>query len=306
MVIKNLFEHSPVARYNMAAWMDETTGNVVMIAREVPRAAGKGRPDIGKLVLFEMDEAGEMVHERTVWEPVTGGIFLEDPRALKREDGSIRIGLTAVLNIRNEYIPYPAITMLRKQPWREELPAITLIESFGPGKNITPIRDKTFLFRPQGQEYAHKLLVFNFHDLLARKIQDLEFPTDLPWASWKVGTAMPPIWLSEDVGMLIFHGISVANGKFVYSLGRARLYRENGIFKVQVAPRPILTPDNFRSDKGTRLVKELHPRLRRVVYACGGVIKKSTPHKLDLYVNVGDTTTFDVQFDCEELKEGLF
>lgn len=306
MKVKNLFEHTAVARYNMAAWLDETTGRVVMIAREVPEAAGWGKPDKGKLVLFEMEEGGQVTHERVIWEPISGGILLEDPRAYKRGDGSIRIGLTAVLNIRNQYIPYPAITVLRKQPWRDELPAVTLIEAFGPGKNITPITDRTFLFRPQGQEYAHKLLVFDFHDLLARKIQDLEFPANLPWASWKIGTAMPPIWFSENEGLLIFHGISVMNGKFVYSLGRARLFREEGKFKVQVAGLPVLTPDNFKSERGTRLVRELHPRLRRVIYACGGVVKKSTPDKLDLYVNVGDTATFEVEFGLEELKHGLF
>ena len=70
-----------------------------------------------------------------------------------------------------------------------------------------------------------------------------------------------------------------------------------------VAPEPILTPNNFLDNEGKALVEELHPDIRRVVYSCGGIIKKGT---LTLYVNVGDRTTFEVEYSIEELKKGLF
>ena len=54
------------------------------------------------------------------------------------------------------------------------------------------------------------------------------------------------------------------------------------------------------------MVAELHPNLRRVVYSCGGLIKRNKQDGLFLYVNVGDRTTFEVEFSLSELKKGLF
>jgi hypothetical protein len=92
----------------------------------------------------------------------------------------------------------------------------------------------------------------------------------------------------------------------VYSIGRAKLVRNGNEFKLFVAPEPIITPDDFKSTEGLPLVEELHPEFRRVVYSCGGIIKRSNTKMLSLYVNVGDRATFEVEFSLEELKEGLF
>ncbi len=77
-------------------------------------------------------------------------------------------------------------------------------------------------------------------------------------------------------------------------------------FTVTVAPEPIITPNDFLTPDGSPLVPELHPEERRVVYSCGGVIKQSDPDILSLYVNVGDRTTFEVEFSLTELKKDLF
>lgn len=82
--------------------------------------------------------------------------------------------------------------------------------------------------------------------------------------------------------------------------------RDENKFSVTVAPEPILTPDDFVQNDGGPLVNELHPDLRRVVYSCGGLIKRAKQDTLALYVNVGDRTTFEVEFALAELKEGLF
>ena len=94
--------------------------------------------------------------------------------------------------------------------------------------------------------------------------------------------------------------------KYIYNIGRAKLVRKNNKFEVTVAKEPILTPDDFLNDKGLPLVNELHPDIRRVVYSCGGIIKKNKQNSLSLYVNVGDRTTFEVDFSLRELKKGLF
>jgi predicted GH43/DUF377 family glycosyl hydrolase len=121
---------------------------------------------------------------------------------------------------------------------------------------------------------------------------------------------MPPIWLTHDEALFIIHGITKKiidkKEKYIYSIGRAKLTRKNNEFQVVVAPDPILTPDDFLDQKGLPLVKELHPESRRVVYSCGGIIKKNKKDSLSLYVNVGDQATFEVEFSLNELKQGLF
>jgi predicted GH43/DUF377 family glycosyl hydrolase len=121
---------------------------------------------------------------------------------------------------------------------------------------------------------------------------------------------MPPIWLTPNEALFIIHGISLqiidGKEKYIYSIGRAKLIRKGATFKVEVAPEPIITPDDFLDDKGHSLVEELHPEMRRVVYSCGGVIKKNSLDTLSLFVNVGDRTTFEVAFSLKELKKDLF
>lgn len=121
---------------------------------------------------------------------------------------------------------------------------------------------------------------------------------------------MPPIWLTPNEALFIIHGISIENtngkDKYIYSIGRAKLLRKNDVFEVIVAREPILTPDDFLDTTGTPLVEELHPESRRVVYSCGGVIKKNEPDILSVYVNVGDRVTFEVEFFLPDLKKDLF
>ncbi len=305
MVRKNLFTDVQVSRYNVGVWQKSDSGNVFMVSREVEKPSPHGEPDVGKLVLLELDTDGKVISEKVVWEPVGDSLWLEDPRALSLPDGSVVIGLTAVLRERLGYKPYPALTRLKTRDWQEVLPAVTLVESLGPAKNVTPLDGHIFLCRPERLEYFHKLLVFSFEDLLARVVQDLEFPTNLKWADWKIGTSMPPLWLDEHRAVMIFHGIAQVDGKYIYSLGRAILERAGDKFSLRCSPEPIITPDDFVDDQGQPLVKELHPEVRRVVYSCGGIVKHGQKEKLSLYVNVGDRTTFEVEFALSELTQGL-
>lgn len=310
--IRNIFPNHRVARYNMAAWQKPASSSVIFIGREVTRAGREGEPDTGKLKLFEVNDEGVIVQERLIWKPMYEGINLEDPRALELPNENLLIGLTAVLRDKGGLpIPFPAIIRIDSHSsWNQELPPFLIISTFGSGKNTTPIDNVTFLFRPDDPSYMHKLLVFSIHSQVPEKLGDIKFPTNLSWAQWKIGTTMPPIWLNSEEALFIVHGITIqkidAQKKYVYSLGRAKLTRKNNIFEVTVAPEPILTPDDFLNEKGVPLVKELHPELRRVVYSCGGIIKGSLQDTLSLYVNVGDRTTFEVEFPLNELKKDLF
>lgn len=310
--IKDVFHNVQVARYNLTAWQKPEDDSIYLIGREVEKAGEEGEPDTGILKLFEVDDKGDIVHERVIWKPIYDGINLEDPRALEVPDQNLLIGLTAVLRDKNgKPLPFPAIVRIDSHStWNQDLPPFLVISTFGPGKNITPIDNHTFLFRPEGSEYHHKILVFSLYKQVPEKLADIPFPTDLPWAIWRMGTTMSPIWLSSNEALFIVHGITKEHidnkEQYIYSIGRAKLTRNGNDFSVVVAPESILTPDDFLDASGKPLVNELHPGLRRVVYSCGGVIKRNKRNSLSLYVNVGDRTTFEVEFSMDELKEGLF
>jgi len=310
--IKKVFPNQKIARYNLAVWKKKESDSVYFIGREVSKAGLFGQPDTGVLKMFEINSNGNVVHERIIWEPSYDGISLEDPRVMEFPKENLAIGLTAVLRDKNGTPkPFPAIINIDSHStWNKELPPFLIISIFGSGKNVTPLAKSIYLFRPDDHYYDHKLLVFSTNHPIPKKIGVINLPDNLSWAKYKIGTAMPPIWFNKNEALFIVHGITKRkiNGhlKYIYSLGRAKLTRKGNTFKVIVAKDPILTPDNFLDKDGVPLVKELHPRLRRVVYSCGGLIKKSKKDTLSLYVNVGDRTTFEVEFSLEELKQGLF
>lgn len=310
--ITDIFPDVRVARYNLAAWQKKESTSIYLIGREVEKAGEHGEPDTGILKLFEVNDEGQIIQDRVIWRPLYEGINLEDPRALELSNEKLVIGLTAILRDKKGLpLPFPAIVKIDSHSeWQQELPPFLVVGTFGPGKNVTPIDSHTFLFRPESPEYTHKILVFTLHRQVPEKLDDIEFPTDLAWGKWKIGTTMPPIWISATEALFIMHGITIQEidgvAKYIYSIGRAKLTRHGNTFTVQVAPDPILTPDDFVNDQGLALVEELHPKLRRVVYSCGGIIKQNKQDSLSLYVNVGDRATFEVEFSLAELKEGLF
>jgi predicted GH43/DUF377 family glycosyl hydrolase len=310
--IKNIFPGIQDARYNLGVWQKSKENSLCFIGREVVKAGELGEPDTGILKLFEIDKDGKIIHERVIWKPLYNGINLEDPRTLQLPNENLVIGLTCVLrDKKGQPVPFPAIVKIDYlDSWKQSLPPFLVIDTFGPGKNITPIDNNTYLFRPDSADYNHKILVFSLGSQVPEKIADIEFPLDLPWAMWRIGTTMPPIWLTPNEALFIIHGITIQNiggmEKYIYSIGRAKLIRKKNKFQVIVAPEPILTPDNFLNEKGLPLVQELHPEFRRVVYSCGGIIKKHKQNSLSLYVNVGDRATFEVDFSLNELKKGLF
>lgn len=310
--IKDIFPGIQLARFNLTVWQKSGEDSLCFIGREVTGPGEKGEPDTGILKLFEVHTDGTHINEKIIWKPIYEGINLEDPRALEIPGEKLLIGLTAVFrDKKGQPIPFPAIVKIDSfNTWKQALPPFLVIDTFGPGKNLTPISKHTYLFRPDAPDYFHKLLVFSLHSQTPEKLAEIAFPTDLPWATWRIGTTMPPIWFNNHEALFIIHGITlqIIDGveKYIYSIGRAKLTRHDNHFSVQVAPDPILTPDNFLDENGTPLIEELHPEKRRVVYSCGGVIKKNTPDILSLYVNVGDRTTFEVAFSMTELKKDLF
>lgn len=305
--IKKIFPEGSPARFNVAAWQKSDPKNIVLIGREVAEPVSETTPDLGRLVLFEIDEDNRIIHDRVLWESLFSSLYLEDPRALVHDDGKITIGLTALLRGDGRYYAFPALVRIQSgaAAWKGELPPICIIHAYGTGKNLTPVKENLFLFRPEKKEYHHKLLFFNLDDDDPSSTHDVNFPTDLDWALWRIGTTTPPVWIDKKNALLIIHGINIQDGKYIYSIGRARMYLDEGTYKVKVHKKPFITPHTF-TENGKPMVKELHPKLRKVVYACGGIIKKQDSRHLYLFVNVGDTTTFEVKIVLSDLMRGLF
>src|SRR5260221_9432578 len=153
--IKNIFPNTHFARYNMGVWQKYQEGSLCFIGREVIGAGEHGQPDTGILKLFEISKGGKILHERVIWRPLYDGINLEDPRALQLPDGNVIIGLTCVLRDKNGHpVPFPAIVRIDYlNSWEQNLPPFLVIDTFGPGKNITPMDKSTYLFRPDSLDY---------------------------------------------------------------------------------------------------------------------------------------------------------
>lgn len=259
-------------------------------------------------MLVELDDAGNPHFEMVTWQPQPNACRrLEDARALLLDDGRVLIGLTVVeseLADTVSHVPYPAIAVLNQAEWRQELPETTVIKKFGPGKNLTPISPDTFLLRPEGPDNHHCLLVVGWDGQETSLIDQINFPTTIPWARWRIGTTFAPAWITTTEALLLIHGITIdETGTYIYSLGRAKLSR-NGNYQVEVDPNPVLTPDHFTSSDGASLVPELH-HSRKVVYACGGLRKtiNGTEYLL-VYANVGDSQTVEVLLPMKDLKRG--
>ncbi|KKQ75672.1 MAG: hypothetical protein US96_C0007G0020 [Candidatus Woesebacteria bacterium GW2011_GWB1_38_5b] len=283
----------PHPRFNFGAWSD---GNkTYLLGREAYTAGSYMEPDIGKLILVQL-QGNKPIWEKIVWDPQGKQILLEDPRIVVLPNKDLNIGLTAVMQINGKWVTYPA--HLQVNPQFDVLPPANIIYTFGPGKDTTPIEPYIYLFRPENPDYHHEFLVFerdmNNHGLPCKKICDIDLPKNLPWAQFRFGTALPPIWINESKALFLVHGITKANGVYVYSIGKGILEKNGSCYLLTIEPQPFIAPDGL-----TELnVEEFHPGERRVVYCCGGILKGN---KLSLYINIGDNATFEFTYPFDKL-----
>ncbi len=293
-----LFNKDKNSIFNVAAWLKPNSENVILIGRSLSQKGTWGQPDIGKLVLWELGKNNQVLEERIIWEPKFDSILFEDPRAFVLEDGRIMIGLTAVLKTRGRPQTFPSLVWVDKA-WNSLLPPVTIIQTFGHGKNMTPVASDYFAFRPENPYYNHKLLFFKYQHPLVTGVDTLSFPLDIPWGLWKMGTGAPPIWLNKEHAIFTVHGINLEKAKYVYTIGISLLRKKGKNFSIDVYPEPLLTKDIL---KNKIKITELRPRKRNVLYVCGGLVKPDEPNYLYLYVNVGDLATYEVVFDFVDLK----
>lgn len=305
--------------YNAAAWQDGD--KIHLLGRHVEVAGEYGEPDVGSLVLKTLGQDGNIISSKEVWQLKDGAHLLEDARALPLSDGRIAFGITAV--DRNK-TPHPAVLIVSTEELTNgTLPEPKIIEIMGQGdqttplgentselagKNVTAISSNLFAFRPEGDNNNHQLRVFQYNeDSEVSHQQYINFPKDIPWAEWRIGTTMPPIWINDHEAIFPIHGINKVADKYVYSIGSARLVKdENGVLSVDnISSEALIDPDLFAEMYDSDEV-ELHSE-RRVVYCCGGVPVKSANGELEslkLYVNVGDRRTVEVTVSVAALTKG--
>ncbi len=317
-----------VAVWNMLADVEDLEDTisykepiVCLLGRGAVMSSGIGKPDVTPLVYRTLDPDGKVRSSETVFVPKDGENSLEDARVLRLADGRLIIGLTSVAKIDEDYVPYPAIVITSGNQLATGLREHKIVANLGigeqtiglseniAGKNTTIINETTVMFRPEGAECNHRLRVFGFNDGMASVLQDdIELPDNIPWATFRTGTTIPPVWINDHEAIFPIHGIRKdKDGKFVYSIGAARLNSDgNGALSIDnISQEPLIHPDLFAGMIGAEDV-ELHSE-RRVVYCCGGrpVFDSSGKfQELEMLINVGDTHTFKVTIPKVKLTEG--
>jgi hypothetical protein len=300
----------------------EIEGKVYLFGREVPEASPWGLPDVGSLVLARLNSEGNIDSTVEVWNPGGKDFGIEDPRAHQTLNGTT-IGVTVVAEEEGKIKTYPGIIKLGSP---DELltgpfPDVRIINKFGSGdqttplggeaegKNATTVDENRIMYRPENQN--HTLRVLECTDEDAVFVADIDFPTDIPWATYKIGTTTPPEWLNDNEAFFVIHGINIVDGKFIYSIGTARLLRhvdEAGkvSFSVDnISREAVLTPDSFPELADGREV-ELHPDQRRALYNCGAITTRGDDGELlqmQLFPNQGDKRTWSAVLAASEIMD---
>jgi len=271
--IKDIFatklEYDPVLEVNEVRVSEgifnvtplDIDGVTYLLGRKVEAAAPWGQPDVGPLVMSELDANRNIVSTTEILNPSSSGFSLEDPRARQTSKGTI-IGVTAVSEEAGRVKAYPALIKLGtpKELLSGPFPQVRIIDKFGggsqtapieglvEGKNSTSIDETNLIYRPEGMN--HTLQVLDVANDRAAHVGFIDIPTDIPWALYKIGTTTPPEPLNDQPGLndnvreffFKFHGLNkTIDGEIVdpdtesddvvyrYSIGTARLLRWTGV-----------------------------------------------------------------------------
>ena len=304
-----------------------------LLGRQVEEAAPWGQPDTGPLVLAELNSDGDIVYTSKVWTPDGQAVLIEDPRADQAEDDTTTIGVTAVRRQEGNKA-YPGLIILRspEQLLIEPFPEPRIIDQFGGGEGTTPVSrevggkgttaiDKTnIMYRPERMNHTLRVLKVTEDDVA--HVVDINFPKNIPWAQYKIGTTTSPVWLNDKEAYIELHGINatvdgqVVDGEvetdnmiYEYAIGTARLLRTvdkagNVSFSVDnISRAAIITPDSFPALTGGRQV-ELHPDKRRAEYNCGAISTRDASGELvrrELFPNQGDKRTWYAVVDAKAI-----
>ena len=304
-----IIEGIPENFYNAGAFVGPD-GRIVLVGRQVEEAGGHDQPDVGTLVAAILEE-NSVVETKEIWSPKPSGDaasdetavdLIEDVRAAEK-DGKVAFDVTRLSPLGGKYKPYPAFTEFvdPESLMVNGFPNTIYLSNVDPerfymqaGKNTTRIWPGHIMYRPDNMDHGfvvHRIGEDGTNDV----VQELPFSEVPFWGAYRMGSTMPPVWLNETDAILIVHGITYDQGMYRYTIGSARLHRdEDGVFSIDnVSPNPHLTPE-MSADLFPGEQVELHPELRQALYATGGIVHRDdtgNPHEIELFPNVGDTRT---------------
>ncbi|GEM_PF-6715050 len=275
----------------------------------------KDEPDYTRMVLW-LKRGNDILPLYELKAPQNSGILnLEDVRGIRNPDGTVDFGLTVVYQEGTGFIAKPALMQLQIENGIFKIDDHIKVFENLKGKNFTPIGDKRFFFRQDGQEGLHKLGLYRLTNESAQKKlikeKEISFPADkIPWAGGKglindkeaegkIGTvAGPPIVINNEGDQLfMLHGVWIENNEFNYGIGFCILDRDFNL--KSVSARSLLTAKNFSEISQTII------DLKKSIYCCGFSVEIQDGKRiLSLPVSVADRKTLcdeRTKFDIDEL-----
>jgi hypothetical protein len=310
----------------------EDVKQILLLGRLPPEAGEPGKGDPGPIVLCVMED-GAVISTTELWRPEADnekGDQLEDARIVQTEDGTVIIGFTRLVysEADQKHHPFPAIAFTNSEDLLAgNFPDTYLIDSFGEGdettpledlpaklrslsgKNVTPLKDREFMFRQEDDNHALTLISLNENNQ-AKLIQRIVFPEELipMWAMDKMGTTMPPIWLNNNEALFLIHGFTRIDDRPQYMIGSARLFKdENGKYSIDnISAEPLLTPQGLTKELFPGRNVQLHEEERDAMYMCGGVVEKDEngkPKFIKGLVSIGDMITIETTITVEGITD---
>jgi len=313
----------------------DVNGVKYLFARKVLETAPEGQPDAGPLVMAELGPSRDIIFTKEIWHPEGKDDLIEDPRAYQTKDGTT-IGVTVVRKAKGNKT-YPGLIKIKspEQLLTEPFPTPRIIEEFGGGDQTTPLGgivegknatrigidedENKIMYRPDGMN--HTLQVLECTDADVSHVGFIDFPDNIPWALYKIGTTTPPEWLNKREAYIELHGINkTIDGNVVdkdtedgmiyeYAIGAARLLRsvdETGKVSFSadnISRKAIITSDTFPELTGGRQI-ERHPKIRRAVYNEGAISTRNTAGELvrrELFPSQGDMRTWHTVVASDEI-----
>ncbi len=119
-----------------------------------------------------------------------------------------------------------------------------ILSDLGPGKNIIPLTEYDWCFTSCFNKKS--LVVFRAVEK-TKRFSLIALPS-VGWARNALRLSAPPVWISSSEAWLIFYGISRDNGNRIYSLGRGKLFFDQGEFRlVEIDNEPFWQEEHYGS-----------------------------------------------------------
>lgn len=223
-------------------------------------------PDRNVIVACVKDEKGQWKRFSDLNLPTNGKVFnWEDPRA----GSNSTIGMTAVCQENDgSYTSHPALIEVEIEGNEVKVGKTRIFDE--KGKNVLPLEDNTFLYRPEGETHKLHLVKPDYTDHL-NVIKEIDFSafSNINWMRKKIGLVARPLDLKDDRKLFFIHGVREGTGldgkdkDDIYAIGIALMDKNWNVLAVDSAP--LFERKDFVNN--LPLKEDLNPK-KEVVYLC--------------------------------------